>query len=89
MFSVCCLLKKLGKYFWAEALTYASYLINRFSSAVIESKTPMEVRSGKATQDYDMLMIFGCLDYYQVKEDKLDPRAKKAVFLSFKRGVKG
>ena len=49
----------------------------------------MEVQSEKAAQDYDMLMIFGCLDYYHVKEDKLDPRAKKAVFLSFKRGVKG
>ena len=27
--------------------------------------------------------------YYLVKEDKLDPRAKKGVFVGFKKGVKG
>ena len=49
----------------------------------------MEVWSEKAAQDYDMLRIFECPAYYHVKEAKLDPRAKKAVFLSFKRSVKG
>ena len=27
--------------------------------------------------------------YYHVREDKLDPRAKKGVFVGFKRGTKG
>ena len=35
-----------------------------------------------------MLRVFGCPAYYHVKE-KLDPRAKKVVFVGFKKGVKG
>ncbi|KAH9793687.1 hypothetical protein KPL71_004622 [Citrus sinensis] len=30
-----------------------------------------------------------CLAYYHVKEGKLDPRARKAIFVGFKGGVKG
>jgi hypothetical protein len=36
-----------------------------------------------------MLHIFGYPAYYHVSECKLEPRAKKAVFVGFKRGVKG
>jgi len=49
----------------------------------------MEVSSENVAQDYDMPRIFGCPAYYHVKEDKLALRAKKAVFLGLKRGVKG
>jgi len=33
----------ISKSFWAEALAYDCYLVNRLSSSVIESKTPLEV----------------------------------------------
>jgi len=36
-----------------------------------------------------LLRVFGCPAYYHIKEDKLDPRAKKSVFIGFKKGVKG
>jgi len=36
-----------------------------------------------------MLRVFGCPAYYHVSDGKLEPRVKKAVFLGFKRGVKG
>ena len=36
-----------------------------------------------------MLWIFGYPTYYHVKEDKLDPRAKKGEFVGFKKDVKG
>jgi len=68
---------------------YACHLINRLSSSAIRGKTPMEIWSGKAAQDYNSLRIFGCPAYCHVKEGKLDPRAKKSIFLGFKRGVKG
>ena len=69
-------------------MTYASHLINRLSS-VIGGKTPIEIWSGKSASDYDMLRAFGCPTYNHVSDRKLEPRAKKAVFLGFKRGVKG
>ncbi|KAH9685902.1 retrovirus-related pol polyprotein from transposon TNT 1-94-like protein [Citrus sinensis] len=73
----------------AEAVSYASHLVNRLSSAAIEGKTPMEMWSGKHAQNYYSLRIFKCPAYYHVKYGKLYPRAKKAIFVGFKGGVKG
>jgi len=75
----------LSKSFWAEALRYACHLINNVPSPVIEGKTLMKVWSEKATQDYDSLRIFESHAYYRIKEDKLDPRAKKCMFLGVKK----
>ena len=79
----------LGKQFWAEAVMYASHLINRLPSAALNSKTLLEVWSGKPINDYDTLHVFGSTAYYHVKESKLDPRAKKALFMGVTSGVKG
>ena len=79
----------LSKNFWAEALAYACYLVNRLPSSAIGEKTPLEAWSEKTAADYDLLWVFGCPTYYHVKDDKLDPRAKKGVFVGFKRGIKG
>ena len=79
----------LGREFWAETVTYARYLINRLPSTAIAGKTPLEKWSNKSATDYDSLHVFGCVAYYHVKESKLDPRAKKAVFLGITSGIKG
>ncbi|KAI4347993.1 hypothetical protein L6164_008758 [Bauhinia variegata] len=79
----------LSKQFWVEAVTYAGHLINRLPSAALKGKTPLEVWSGKPTYDYDSLRVFGSTTYYHVKESKLDPRAKKALFMGVTSGVKG
>ena len=79
----------LGKQLWAEAVMYASHLINRLPSAALNGKTPLEVWFGKPTNDYDTLRVFGSTAYYHVKESKLDPRAKKALFMGVTSGVKG
>jgi len=80
---------ELSKNFWAEPLAYACYLINKLPSSAIGSKSLLKVWSEKAAQNYNSLKVFGCPAYYYVKEDKLDPRAKKGVFVRFKKGVKG
>ncbi|KAG6427202.1 hypothetical protein SASPL_111443 [Salvia splendens] len=54
-----------------------------------EHCTPLEVWSGKPATDYDSLRIFGSIAYYHVTESKLDPCAKKALFMGFSAGVKG
>ena len=79
----------LGKQFWAEAVMYASHLINHLPSATLNGKTPLEVWCGKPINDYDTLHVFGSTAYYHVKEFKLDPRAKKALFMGVTSGVKG
>ena len=78
-----------GKEFWAEAVTYACHLINQLPSTAINRKTPMERQAGKPATDYDSLHVFGSTAYYHVKESKLDPRAKKALFMGITGGVKG
>ncbi|XP_074278171.1 uncharacterized protein LOC141601767 [Silene latifolia] len=44
--------------------------------------------SGKSA-DYSILMAFGSTAYYHVSEGKLEPRAKKGVFMGYGDGVKG
>ncbi|CAB4286064.1 unnamed protein product [Prunus armeniaca] len=70
-------------------ITYASHLINWLPTAANKGKTPMEVWSSKPCIDYKYLHTFGCLAYYHVRESKLDPRAKKALFMGFSNGTKG
>ena len=60
-----------------EALTFTYHLVNRLPSSTIGGKTLLEVWSEKVAQNYDSLWVFGCLSYYHIKEDKLDPRARK------------
>ena len=79
----------LGKQFWAKAVMYASHLINRLPSVALNGKTPLKVRPGKPANDYDTLHVFGSISYYHVKKSKLNPRAKKALFIGVTLGVKG
>ena len=79
----------LGRVYWAEAIDYACHLVNRLPSAAIGKKTPKEMWSGHPARDYEHMRVFGCPAYYHVQNDKLEPRAKKAIFIGFRRGVKG
>jgi len=72
---------RLSTNFCAETLAYACYLVNRFPSSAIGGKTPLEFWSEKTAPDYDSLRGFDCPAYYHVKEDKLDPRTKKGLFV--------
>jgi len=78
----------LGKEFWAEAVVYACHLINRLPSTAIEGKTPIEMWTCNPATDYNSLHVFGSTAYYHVKESKLDPRTKKALFMGITGGVK-
>ena len=80
---------RLGKEFWVEAVVYVCHLITRLPSTTIEGRTPMEMWTGKLATDYNSLHVFGSIAYYNVKKSKLDPRAKKALFMGITGGVKG
>ncbi|GJT18000.1 transposable element [Tanacetum coccineum] len=72
-----------------EAVTYACHLVNRLPSTAIDGKTQFEKWYGKSASDYDSLHVFGSAAYYHVKESKLDPRAKKALFMRITSRIKG
>ena len=78
----------LPKFFWAEAVHTATYLMNRSPSSAINFECPEKIWSGK-TIDYSNLKVFGCPAYAHVIAGKLDPRSIKRVFLGYGDGVKG
>ena len=59
---------------------YASHLINELSSTAIGSKTLLDIWSGGAAQDYNLLRTFRSPAYFSAKDGKLNLRAKKFVF---------
>jgi Integrase core domain len=78
----------LGKEFWTEVINTACHLVNRSPNTGIKCKTPEEIWSGKPA-DYSNLRVFYCPAYTHVNESKLEPRAKKCIFLGYALGVKG
>ena len=61
---------------------HASHLIN--GSIAIGGKTPLKIWSGKAAQDYGLLREFERPTYFSAKNGKVNPRAKRFVFLGVK-----
>lgn len=76
-----------AKELWAEAISTAAVLINKCPSSAIEYETPDQRWYGKLG-DYSGLRSFGCATYAYVKQNKLEPRAKKCVLLGYQENVK-
>ena len=79
---------RLPKTFWGEAVATTAYLINRSPSSTIDFKTPYEMWNNHKP-NLDHLRVFGCIAYAHIKQGKLEPRAKKCVFIGYPSGVKG
>ena len=71
---------RFDKLFWTEAIVYAGHLINGLSSTAIGGKTTLNIWSGGAAHDYDLLWVFGSPAYFTAKDGKINLRAKKFVF---------
>ncbi|OAE23043.1 hypothetical protein AXG93_3571s1060 [Marchantia polymorpha subsp. ruderalis] len=71
----------LPKRFWEEAVNTAAYLINRCTSVALNCNTLVAPK-------LDNLKVFGCVVYMHQREYKLDPRAKKCMFVRYPEGVK-
>ena len=57
---------------WAKVLMYASHFMNYLSSTAIGGKTPLDIWSGGAAQDYSLLWVFGYPAYFSIKDGKLN-----------------
>lgn len=78
---------KLTEKFWAEATSYAIYIINRSPQIANNFLAPEESWT-KQSPKLDELEVFGCIGYVHISQGKLKPRAVKCMFLGFTRVVK-
>ena len=74
----------LSRGWWAEALTHATYLINRSPSKPLKMKSPFEVLRGELP-DLSTLHIFGspCEILVLPAVKKLQPKSKTCLFLGY------
>lgn len=77
----------LPRVFWGEAVNTTAYIISRSPSSALKFKTPQEVWTGKPP-NLKHLRIFGCAAYAHTRQEKLQPHAKRCVFIGYPQGVK-
>ncbi|CAN0910966.1 Retrovirus-related Pol polyprotein from transposon TNT 1-94 [Linum grandiflorum] len=89
--------KNVPKHLWGEAVLSATYLINRLPCRVLNYKTPKDI----LVQNYPHVQaylseleprVFGCLAFVHIQphqRSKLDPRARKCVFIGYAPRQKG
>ena len=73
----------LPKNLWTEAVSHATFLINRSPTRANSRTTPEAKHSGKVP-DISTLKIFGCLAYVHVPKDarkKLDSKTRACKFI--------
>jgi len=83
--------KNLPNYFWAKAVAIIVYIMNRTPTMVVHGMTLEEKFTGKKL-DVSHLRVFGCIAYVHVpdeKRSKLDPKAKKCIFIGYSSKQKG
>ncbi len=77
--------KNFINYFWVKAITIAVYIMNQTPIAAVHGMTLEEKFTGKKP-DVSHLRVFGCIAYVHVpneKRSKLDPKAKKCIFIGY------
>jgi hypothetical protein len=77
--------------FWAEAVATAVYIMNRTPIAAVHGMTLEEKFIGKKP-DVSHLIVFGCIAYVHVpneKRSKLDPKVDKCIFIGYSLEQKG
>lgn len=74
--------------FWVKAVLTITHFINKSSSLSINFKTPEELWNGKP-KNYSKLKVFSSLVFTHISNGKLQPRAKRYIFVGYLEGVKG
>src|SRR3954463_402737 len=78
---------RLKKVFWIEANSKITYLINICPLTVLDMKTPREVWSGYPP-NLDKVRVIGCVAYAHIRQDKVELRAQRCMFMGYPKGVK-
>lgn len=81
------------KFFWGEAVSTFTYLINRMTFRVLKFQTPYQVISScfPHTRVLSTLpaKVFGCSVFFHQQASKVDPRALKCIFVGCSPNQKG
>ena len=81
----------LPKSFWSFAILHAVFLLNRLPTTALNNSTPYEKLFSKLL-DISFLKVFGFLAFASTlirNHTKLDPQARKCIFLGYHPGTKG
>ncbi|CAJ2662780.1 unnamed protein product [Trifolium pratense] len=82
---------KLPKPFWSYAISYATFIINRVNTPLLDHKSPFQVLYG-FVPDLSQIKVFGSLCYASTLQNhrtKLACRARKSVLIGYAVGFKG
>jgi hypothetical protein len=77
--------KNLSNEYWAEAVTYAVYILNRGPTNIVRDMFPQQAWSGKH-HSVSHFRVFGCIAYAHVPKEtrsKLDDKSEKCFFIGY------
>ena len=83
--------KNMLHFYWAEAVHTTVYIMNKTPTVAVHNVTPEEKYTG-TKPDLSHMKVFGCIAYVHVPDEmrtKLDPKAKKCVFIGYSLEQKG
>ena len=83
--------KNVPHTYWDEAVSTTIYIMNRTPTAAVHDVTPEE-KFTSVKPDLSHLKVFECIAYVHVPNElhtKLDPKAKKGVFIGYSLEQKG
>ena len=88
--------KNVPKYLWGETILTATYLINIMPSRILNFQTPLNFFKTlypiSRLKSEIALKVFGCIAFAHNHEHglgKLDPRARKCIFVGYAPTQKG
>jgi len=82
---------KLPTPYWSYAILHATFIINRVTPPLLQTKSPYQLLHNKLP-DIESFKVFGSLCYsstFQAQRSKLSARARKSVFMGYSVGFKG
>ena len=82
---------KIHQSFWAEAVQYVVYTLNRTGTRLLGGFTPFEACTG-LIPSVSHMRPFGCPVYIHIPaplKKKLDPKTQKGIFVSYFEETKG
>ncbi|CAN1754263.1 Retrovirus-related Pol polyprotein from transposon TNT 1-94, partial [Linum perenne] len=93
----CMFARQVPKYLWGEAVLTATYLINRMPTKVLKFQPPRQLLLSLYPHMTSLSSalpprIFGCTVFVHIhpsNRTKLDPRARKCVFIGYSAQQKG